>query len=137
MNYKGITLILTAAMVISGGNYVLVKGSTLDSGKNNSGYEIKVNNSESLSSLGEYKDINLESSNASNITYDLEKYKNLDEGTIIVRFNSKDSKIQSLLGISNSKTKMDILIFMLLIQELVLSLEIKKMRGIHKVELKI
>ena len=76
MNYKGITLILTAAMVISGGNYVLVKGSTLDSGKNNSGYEIKVNNSESLSSLGEYKDINLESSNASNITYDLEKYKN-------------------------------------------------------------
>ena len=38
MNYKGITLILTAAMVISGGNYVLVKGSTLDSGKNNSGY---------------------------------------------------------------------------------------------------
>lgn len=105
MNYKGITLILTAAMVISGGNYVLVKGSTLDSGKNNSGYEIKVNNSESLSSLGEYKDINLESSNASNITYDLEKYKNLDEGTIVVRFNSKDSKIQSLLGISNSKTK--------------------------------
>ena len=105
MNYKGITLILTVAMVISGGNYVLVKGSTLDSGKNNSGYEIKVNNSESLSSLGEYKDINLESSNASNITYDLEKYKNLDEGTIVVRFNSKDSKIQSLLGISNSKTK--------------------------------
>ena len=105
MNYKGITLILTAAMVISGGNYVLVKGSTLDSGKNNSGYEIKVNNSENLSSLGEYKDINLESSNASNITYDLEKYKNLDEGTIVVRFNSKDSKIQSLLGISNSKTK--------------------------------
>ncbi len=137
MNYKGITLILTVAMVISGGNYVLVKGSTLDSGKNNSGYEIKVNNSESLSSLGEYKDINLESSNASNITYDLEKYKNLDEGTIVVRFNSKDSKIQSLLGISNSKTKMDILIFMLLIQELGLSLEIKKMRGIHKMELRI
>lgn len=137
MNYKGITLILTVAMVISGGNYVLVKGSTLDSGKNNSGYEIKVNNSESLSSLGEYKDINLESSNASNITYDLGKYKNLDEGTIVVRFNSKDSKIQSLLGISNSKTKNGYFNFMLLIQELVLSLEIKKMRGIHKVELKI
>ena len=133
MNYKGITLILTAAMVISGGNYVLVKGSTLDSGKNNSGYEIKVNNSESLSSLGEYKDINLESSNASNITYDLEKYKNLDEGTIVVRFNSKDSKIQSLIA----RLKMDILIFMLLIQELGLSLEIKKMRGIHKMELRI
>ena len=104
MIYKGATLLIATSMAINGGNYFLTQGNSLNL-NDKASYKESVGRTEKLNSLGNYKNVNLDGVNPLNITNDLGKYKDLEEGTIVVRFNLKDSKIQTLLGISNSKTR--------------------------------
>lgn len=103
MSYKKISLFIATAMVINSSICFLAKGQSLNL-KDKVSYNENIGNYRGVNPLGTYKNIDL-NKNALDITKDLKEYKNLEEGTIIARFTLKDSKIQSLLGISNSKSK--------------------------------